>query len=807
MSMQSIKRQCSKIFAAVLMFAMAIGLFAGTGVGMVDAKAAAADSGISIIGKDGKKISLEKWTYQADTENPEIGTFNNPSGKEVSVIKDFTKSEYQTGKAGSEDYDITKTGALVYSGTQPKGSWQSGTRLAVVTKGILLEDLIDYASELAGGIDLRGDTHIKYGAESYKGSTAGQVVYMIDKPYKGWYDQARYYYPDYWDDANADTNQKIYSGDNFLSDYTGQYMPYSIAVVGFTAQKSDWTSGGWTSLSDEIAAADSQKALRNFLGQLPNIGAAESDNINLGNLSTQNIQDILFEPVYYNIAITDGTNSGEAGTDLTTAANHATVTMSDYWLKGANGESISFTVTPDDGYQTTAVSAEIVGGSALEVTEDNGTYSFSMPADDVTISVQTQQESNAELSVINGDSQLTIAAADIAQFGERATKSFSGKNGATTVDTVFLNVKDYLEASDFDYSKAESFTLMAKDGFTVDIPIGQVEELFVYVQESGTIRSAVDGSAGRFWVSDIVSITVNPLLNRIYGKTRYETSISIADTIKAANKGAQFDSVIITTGEEFADALCGSYLAKKKNAPILIINPAVEETIKNVTDYVNKNLSDKGTVYILGGSVAVPETVEDMLSADTVTRLGGEDRYETNLKILEAAGVDQEEILVSTGSNFADSLSASAAGKPILLVKNELNDSQKAWLGSLEKRNYYIIGGTSAVDESMESQLADYAQEITRIGGATRYETSAMVAETFFDKPAKAVLAVGSNFPDGLCGGPLALTEQAPLVLVNDSTYDAAASYCEEAGISGGYVLGGPTLISDETAETVLQVQ
>lgn len=298
----------------------------------------------------------------------------------------------------------------------------------------------------------------------------------------------------------------------------------------------------------------------------------------------------------------------------------------------------------------------------------------------------------------------------------------------------------------------------------------------------------------------------NPM--RIYGNMRYDTSTGIADAIMKANGGASFDAVIITTGQNYADALSGSYLAKVKNAPILLVDPAEKQIpVSVITDYIKANMKADGTVYILGGTSAVPETAEENLSDYTVKRLGGENRYETNLLILEEAGVASEDLLVCTGKNFADSLSASAAGKPILLVDGKLNDRQMAWLTGLSGSRVDIIGGTSAVGEAVEEQLKAYVSDIRRLAGADRYETSALVAKTYFDHPSEAILAVGSNFPDGLCGSALALTEGAPLLLAAETSVQQAEKYCKDAGVSGGYVLGGPGLISDRTAKQILQVK
>ena len=75
------------------------------------------------------------------------------------------------------------------------------------------------------------------------------------------------------------------------------------------------------------------------------------------------------------------------------------------------------------------------------------------------------------------------------------------------------------------------------------------------------------------------------------------------------------------------------------------------------------------------------------------------------------------------------------------------------------------------------------------------------------ENPESAVLAYALNYPDGLCGGPLAMSMNAPLILTTDSRKDAALSYTTENGISQGKVLGGASLISNKTAMEILNLE
>ena len=292
---------------------------------------------------------------------------------------------------------------------------------------------------------------------------------------------------------------------------------------------------------------------------------------------------------------------------------------------------------------------------------------------------------------------------------------------------------------------------------------------------------------------------------RISGLSRYETAVKIADSLKKELSVDKFDSIIVADGKNYPDALAGSYLAKKKQAPVLLVDKSYE---KMIAKYIDENLETVGTVYILGGTGAVSKNFETNLKnmGITVKRLSGASRYDTNIAILREADVDEDEILLCSGNGFADSLSASAAGKPILLVDKAITETQSDLLDDLQfdELKIYIIGGTGVVNNSVEKESAQYGV-VKRLAGKTRYDTSKAVADEFFGNASKAVvLAYGQNFPDGLAGGPLALSIQAPLLLVENSAYSKAAAYVEQTEVTRGVVLGGPSLISDDVFKKIV---
>ena len=304
---------------------------------------------------------------------------------------------------------------------------------------------------------------------------------------------------------------------------------------------------------------------------------------------------------------------------------------------------------------------------------------------------------------------------------------------------------------------------------------------------------------------------------RFSGRERYKTALAVADGLKRATNRTSFDSIIVASGENYPDALSGSSLVRSKDhAPVLLVSKAVENEI---ISYISANLSADGRVYLLGGTGVVSERFEKNLKSSfknkdaRVVRLSGSDRYSTNLDILRAAGLEGEELIVCTGSGYADSLSASSTGKTILLVGRTLTGVQYEYIEKeLKPSKITIIGGASVVSESVEKSLKSYARKndikVERIYGNDRYETSVKIAEAYFDKESSGgtvTLAYGGNFPDGLSGSSMAMAAGSPLILTSNGKTAYAKQYITVNEADKAAVLGGTGVISENLIKSVMK--
>ena len=376
------------------------------------------------------------------------------------------------------------------------------------------------------------------------------------------------------------------------------------------------------------------------------------------------------------------------------------------------------------------------------------------------------------------------------------------------IDDAAAEATEDLTAPEVETEESEEYT---EDSAMIESLVHGLEpsenESVLSERKALKLRVAPAGSKAASDGSENV-VAINAYDTRIYGQTRYDTAVTVANQEKSESE--KFKNVIVADGENYPDALSGGYLAKLKNAPILLVHSSVENDIVN---YIEENIEPEGTVYILGGTGAVSSAFESKIKAKgiLVDRLGGRTRYDTNLKILEEArkeaGTDSEGILVCTGEGYADSLSASAVGEPILLVENTLSDAQKEYIQSLSTEKFYLIGGEGAVVPEIESDLISLEiseDNIDRLWGATRFETSIAVADRFFKNTETVVLAYAWNFPDGLSGGPFAMQKGAPIILTDSNTTEPARAYVERSGGFFSFTLGGASLISDNAVWIIM---
>lgn len=328
---------------------------------------------------------------------------------------------------------------------------------------------------------------------------------------------------------------------------------------------------------------------------------------------------------------------------------------------------------------------------------------------------------------------------------------------------------------------------------------------------SATVTAlAEDETSSKQYIAPYAEITVKgeekPAVKeedvRISGDTRYDTAYKNADALKKQLGLEMFDSAVVACGTNYPDALSAAYLAKVKNAPLLL---SEAREVNGTVDYIRKNVTKGKTVYLVGGADVLPEQIKTILGSDyDVKRLEGEDRFLTNLAVLKEANVNNEEVMICSGLGYADALSAAATGKPVMLVGKALTKEQKAYLAGINPAKFYIVGGSDVVSDRVKAEL-ETMRSVERISGEDRYETALNVAKKFFDMTSSTVvIATGDGFADGLVGSVTAIANNAPLLLANRNNIKGVAEFVKETGAKRSIVMGGADVISNEAVKVMM---
>lgn len=189
-------------------------------------------------------------------------------------------------------------------------------------------------------------------------------------------------------------------------------------------------------------------------------------------------------------------------------------------------------------------------------------------------------------------------------------------------------------------------------------------------------------------------------------------------------------------------------------------------------------------------------------SGTKYTRLAGSDRYSTALQISKTGWSTADTVVLASGANFPDALSAVPLAKkynaPILLTDGKSITSEiAAELNRLKTKNVFIIGGASSISSDIDHALDMMNISYTRLGGSNRYETSLDIAN-YLGSSTKAFIVSGENFPDALSIASYAAAKGSPILLTpRDELPTGILNYINNNGVVNTYVIGGPGVISN----------
>ena len=330
----------------------------------------------------------------------------------------------------------------------------------------------------------------------------------------------------------------------------------------------------------------------------------------------------------------------------------------------------------------------------------------------------------------------------------------------------------------------------------------------------------------------------------VAGTTRYHTAI---DTARLAFPSGSA-RVILSTGENFPDALAAAPLAGALNVPILLVPKNLSSAsrvsgLDATLAYARDELKATSAI-VLGGPTAIDSQVYSRITgrfgSGNVERIEGATRYVTANRIAtrtlseltKAGKVWDGTAFLATGRNFPDALAAAplanSAGWPIFLTEpGSFTGETRDAMRNAGVKKVIVLGGEIAISDAAyrEVQSAFGSGNVARIAGTTRYDTAAKIATlsvagsitetsklgiTVKNKHTwdKVGVTTGKNFPDALAGGVLQgknrrtmlLTDPASLSAATENTLDA-----RNASINTVTLYGGPIALSSPVRHAVIE--
>ena len=141
----------------------------------------------------------------------------------------------------------------------------------------------------------------------------------------------------------------------------------------------------------------------------------------------------------------------------------------------------------------------------------------------------------------------------------------------------------------------------------------------------------------------------------------------------------------------------------------------------------------------------------------------------------------------------------------MLTDSSYLSDEARDVLSKVKPKQILIVGGTVAVSEA----VADAASQatgncrVTRIAGATRYNTSLEVMKQLGDFSSDAIVATGSNYADALSISPYAYATANPVVLCDPDSglSDTSIEELVRKGCSRVIIVGGEKAVPNSAEE------
>jgi SpoIID/LytB domain protein len=288
--------------------------------------------------------------------------------------------------------------------------------------------------------------------------------------------------------------------------------------------------------------------------------------------------------------------------------------------------------------------------------------------------------------------------------------------------------------------------------------------------------------------------------------TRVATGTIYTVTAKFAkdNWSVGVPVVYVANGSAYSDQLVASARAAYNGGPLLLTTAT---SLPSQTRDAMAKLKP-ARVVVIGGAKSVSAKVAEQLRLLTtkrsLERVGGASKYDTAARLASYWPSGVAVAYVAAGDSYGDAASGAAlAGRdraPVLITaKGSLPTATKSALKRLKPRRIVVLGGTGTVSAAVANALKPYAtsKSVTRLGGADRYASSAVVGAQYASAP-RAFVTTGTIIQHAYAAAALAGKNRWPVLLTQLSTLPSGVrTQVARLRPSRTEVLGGATYVSE----------
>lgn len=288
---------------------------------------------------------------------------------------------------------------------------------------------------------------------------------------------------------------------------------------------------------------------------------------------------------------------------------------------------------------------------------------------------------------------------------------------------------------------------------------------------------------------------------------KLEETIKNAESINKDDYTDETYKILEDALKSAKEALEGELTDEIIESAIKEINEAVEglkvKPVKPVDP--TPSVPSKPTTPSKPSKPSIPSDEDDKTVEIESTRIAGENRHETAIEISRNTFDKADTVVLVSGSNFADALTAqpltSIVDGPLLLSGS--GENQRAVLEEIQRlgaKNIIVVGGENSVSEDELDIFEDIS--IERTAGLDRYDTAEKVARLVLEQSGnkgKVIIADGRNYPDALTISPYATKEGLPILLSeNNNLSEGQKSLIDEYSIKEALIIGGLNSVGSE---------